>query len=363
MRDLVDVTIVFDNVLGHEAVHVLNTALSIACCHTEILAARTTRQAGRVVTRFAHNCYDEVTTAQGAHIVADVDNFSERFVSQYEVIAARRGRAETKGADVAVGPTDADVEDVQFEFARRGDRRLGVIDDAHLAGAGEDANSSHTESISPQFTERRRNLGCKYLFASSLFVKRIICASQINLPSTRMATTPNGVHCANGPERQNAKGLGPEDRRPVGHLEGHAETVSGVAVMPDGKRAVSASWDKMLKVWLWKPVCRRLLFTSMRPRGLVLWPAGKRSSPAMRVAGCALSCSRIAPGFTRALPGEAKAGELCATQPGGRSLCLLPKYRYRRPLTPVTKAIEVEDIEARVTELERSGESSRSSGR
>ena len=32
-------------------------------------------------------------------------------------------------------------------------------------------------------------------------------------------------------------------------LEGHASAVAGVAVTPDGKRAVSASDDKTLKVW------------------------------------------------------------------------------------------------------------------
>jgi len=32
-------------------------------------------------------------------------------------------------------------------------------------------------------------------------------------------------------------------------LEGHSASVNGVAVTPDGKRAVSASEDKTLKVW------------------------------------------------------------------------------------------------------------------
>jgi WD40 repeat protein len=32
-------------------------------------------------------------------------------------------------------------------------------------------------------------------------------------------------------------------------LGGHSDRVSGVAVTPDGKRAVSASWDNTLKVW------------------------------------------------------------------------------------------------------------------
>ncbi len=32
-------------------------------------------------------------------------------------------------------------------------------------------------------------------------------------------------------------------------LEGHSDSVSGVAVSPDGKRAASASDDQTLKVW------------------------------------------------------------------------------------------------------------------
>ena len=32
-------------------------------------------------------------------------------------------------------------------------------------------------------------------------------------------------------------------------LEGHIEQVSAVAVTPDGKKAISASWDQTLRVW------------------------------------------------------------------------------------------------------------------
>ena len=32
-------------------------------------------------------------------------------------------------------------------------------------------------------------------------------------------------------------------------LKGHSDSVYRVAVTPDGKRAVSASWDKTLKAW------------------------------------------------------------------------------------------------------------------
>jgi len=37
--------------------------------------------------------------------------------------------------------------------------------------------------------------------------------------------------------------------RALGTLEGHSDSVNGVAVTPDGRRAVSASDDKTLKVW------------------------------------------------------------------------------------------------------------------
>ena len=40
-----------------------------------------------------------------------------------------------------------------------------------------------------------------------------------------------------------------ETGRALRTLEGHSDSVYGVAVTPDGKRAVSASWDKTLKVW------------------------------------------------------------------------------------------------------------------
>jgi WD40 repeat protein len=32
-------------------------------------------------------------------------------------------------------------------------------------------------------------------------------------------------------------------------IEGHSNWVNGVAITPDGRRAVSASWDKTLRVW------------------------------------------------------------------------------------------------------------------
>ena len=43
--------------------------------------------------------------------------------------------------------------------------------------------------------------------------------------------------------------MGPGERARTAHPGGPLCRVMGVAVTADGKRAVSASWDKTLKVW------------------------------------------------------------------------------------------------------------------
>jgi WD40 repeat protein len=40
-----------------------------------------------------------------------------------------------------------------------------------------------------------------------------------------------------------------DNGRALRTLEGHASHVSGVALTLDGRRVISASWDKTLKVW------------------------------------------------------------------------------------------------------------------
>ena len=67
--------------------------------------------------------------------------------------------------------------------------------------------------------------------------------------STRVAVTPDGRGRL-GVLGQDAQGLGPGDAaRSCAPWTGHTDGVSGVAVTPDGRRAVSASWDNTLKVW------------------------------------------------------------------------------------------------------------------
>ena len=43
--------------------------------------------------------------------------------------------------------------------------------------------------------------------------------------------------------------MAPRDGRQERTLEGHQGLVDAVAITPDGRRVVSGSWDKTLKVW------------------------------------------------------------------------------------------------------------------
>ena len=64
-----------------------------------------------------------------------------------------------------------------------------------------------------------------------------------------MAVTPDGRRAVSASEDKTLKVWDLESGRELRTLEGHSAWVDGVAVTPDGRRAVSASYDKTLKVW------------------------------------------------------------------------------------------------------------------
>ncbi len=64
-----------------------------------------------------------------------------------------------------------------------------------------------------------------------------------------VAVTPDGKRAVSASEDQTLMLWGLVTGRALLTLESHSDTVWGVAVTPDGKRAVSASADKTLKVW------------------------------------------------------------------------------------------------------------------
>jgi WD40 repeat protein len=73
--------------------------------------------------------------------------------------------------------------------------------------------------------------------------------------------------------------LHPPGTELVRTLAGHSSTVYGVAVTPDGKRAVSASWDKTLKVWDLETgrAVRTLEGHTAAVRGVAVTPDGMRA--------------------------------------------------------------------------------------
>ncbi len=64
-----------------------------------------------------------------------------------------------------------------------------------------------------------------------------------------VAITPDGRRAVSASWDHTIKVWDLETGREVRTLQGHSSAVRGVALTPDGRRAVSASWDQTLKVW------------------------------------------------------------------------------------------------------------------
>jgi WD40 repeat protein len=64
-----------------------------------------------------------------------------------------------------------------------------------------------------------------------------------------VAVTPNGRRAVSASWDYTLKLWDMESRRELHTFTGHSKFVSGVMVTPDGRYAVSASWDKTLKLW------------------------------------------------------------------------------------------------------------------
>jgi WD40 repeat protein len=67
------------------------------------------------------------------------------------------------------------------------------------------------------------------------------------------------------PDLGQGEGVGPGTSQAVHTLEGHAFNVAGVAITPDGHYAISASFDKTLKMWDLSTVLKAGLSAALKP--------------------------------------------------------------------------------------------------
>ncbi len=87
-----------------------------------------------------------------------------------------------------------------------------------------------------------------------------------------VAVTPDGRRAVSASEDRTLKVWDLETGQELRTLEGHGARVIGVAVTPDGRRVVSASWDNTLKVWDLET--GQELAHAGGPRGLGQWRGG-----------------------------------------------------------------------------------------
>src|SRR5229473_2976779 len=99
-----------------------------------------------------------------------------------------------------------------------------------------------------------------------------------SLPASGVTVTPDGKRAVSASYDRTLKVWDLDTGRALRTLEGHSLFVNGVAVTPDGKRAVSASSDNTLKVWDLETgrALRTLEGHTHHVNGMAVTPDGKR---------------------------------------------------------------------------------------
>ena len=98
-----------------------------------------------------------------------------------------------------------------------------------------------------------------------------------------------------------AKTLLVHHSRLIRTLEGHSNSVTGVAITPDGRRAVSASDDNTLRIWDLESgqTIRTLEGHSGRVSGVAITPDGRRAISASGTKRCGCGTWRAAKASAR----------------------------------------------------------------
>jgi hypothetical protein len=123
----------------------LDAVLKKIARFAEVLLAGPARTASRMWTGPAHRRHNQLARRK-TNVRTGLDDFGQRFVSDYEVWLSRRRAAIGKTTDFLVGAADAHVQHAQLHLARTRDDRLRQLDQLHLPASRKHGNGFHMRS-------------------------------------------------------------------------------------------------------------------------------------------------------------------------------------------------------------------------
>ena len=136
----------------HETMHVHDAVFVVEAGHAEIGPMVAAGGAGGIVAGPAHGGDDQVAGIQTANLRPGFNHLGETFVTEHQVIGARRRRAEHERCDLTICRANAHLQHAQFH-ARSGFelRFRQIVHNSQLACAGKNGRAFHSA-----FTARRR---------------------------------------------------------------------------------------------------------------------------------------------------------------------------------------------------------------
>jgi len=147
VRHWIDIALIFDDKFRHEAVPAQDSAFGVLSGVAEILTAAETGETGRHIARASHCGNGKIAQLRARDLRAGFDDFSQRFMPDYQIRRAIRRRAVLKIDNLFIRATDTDVKYAKLNLCWRRQLGLGMIRDGKAAIRGENGDSFHLGSI------------------------------------------------------------------------------------------------------------------------------------------------------------------------------------------------------------------------